>query len=74
MDDVDGAALTCDFLLVVVVVAGGEQVAEDERWDVHLLVLVLHHRDSLAVVPHGDGVGLSDGEWGRGWGRGETRV
>lgn len=40
-------------------------MAEDESWDVHLLVLVLHHRDPLAVVPHGDGVGFSDGGGGR---------
>lgn len=50
---------TCDLLLVVVVVAGSEQLAEDERWHVHLLHFVLHHRNALPVVPDADGGVLS---------------
>ena len=53
--------LTCDLLLIVVVVTGGEQLSEDERGDVHLLVFVLHHGDPFPVVPDGDGVGLTGG-------------
>lgn len=53
--------LTRDLFLVIVVVARGEQVAENESRHVHLLVLVLHHRDSFAVVPDRNGVGLSGG-------------
>lgn len=34
-------------------------MAEDESWDVHLLVFMLHHRDAFAVVPDGDGVRLA---------------
>ena len=39
-------------------------MAEDEGRDVHLLVLVLHHGDAFAVVPHGDGVGFARGKGG----------
>lgn len=53
--------LTCDLFLLIIVVAGGEQVAENESRDVHLLVLVLHHRNSFTVVPDRDGVGLTGG-------------
>lgn len=34
-------------------------MAKDQSRDVHLLILVLHHRYSFTVVPDGDGVGLS---------------
>lgn len=56
------APLTCDLFLIVVVVAGSQQVTEDQSRDVHLLVLVLHHRYSFTVVPDRDGVGLADGD------------
>lgn len=42
--------------LVVVVIGAGEQVAEDELWHVHALLLVHLHRHATAVVPHLDGV------------------
>lgn len=54
-------SLTCDLFLIIIVVAGGEKVAKNESWDVHLLVLVLHHRDTFAIVPDTNGVGLTDG-------------
>lgn len=46
--------LTCNFLLTVVIVAGGQEVSEDHGRHVHLLCLVFHHRDALTVVPHLD--------------------
>lgn len=36
-------------------------MAENESWDVHLLVLVLHYRYSFTIVPYSNGVGLTDG-------------
>lgn len=50
---------TCDFLLIVIVVAGGEKMSKDQRRHKHLLIFVFHHRNSLPIIPHGDGVGLS---------------
>lgn len=50
--------VTCDFFLLVVVIAGGQQVSEDQSRDVHLFIFVLHHGDSFPVVPYGDGVRL----------------
>lgn len=55
------APLTCDLFLFIVVVAGSQQVTENQSWDVHLLVLVLHHRYSFTIVPDRNGVGLTDG-------------
>lgn len=37
-------------------------MTKNESWDVHLLVLVLHHRYTFTVVPDRNGVGLTDGE------------
>ena len=37
-------------------------MTEDESWDVHLLVLMLHHRDSFTIIPDRNGVGLTDGD------------
>lgn len=54
------APLTCDFFLIIIIVAGGEEVSENESWDIHLLVLVLHHRYSFTIVPDRNGVGLTD--------------
>lgn len=65
------APFTCDFLFVIVVVAGGEQVTENESRDVHLLVLVLHHRYSFTIVPDRNSVGLTGG--GRTEGRDELQ-
>ena len=48
-------------LLLVIEVGGGEQVSEDHGRHVHLLVLVRHHRDALAVVEDRDRVVLSAG-------------
>lgn len=50
--------LTSDFLLIIIVVAGREELSKDERRHVDLLHLVLHHRDSLPIIPHTDGVVL----------------
>ena len=36
-------------------------MAKNESWDIHLLVLMLHHGNSFTVVPYGDGVGLTGG-------------
>lgn len=55
------APLTCDLFLIIIVVAGREQVTENQSWDIHLLVLVLHHRYSFTIVPDRNGVGLTDG-------------
>jgi len=43
---------TCDFLLVVVIVAGGEQMAEDHCGHEHIVLLVFHNWDTPPVVPH----------------------
>ena len=43
-------------LLVVIVVAAGQQVAKDHLRHVHLLLLVDLDRHAVAVVPHRDGV------------------
>lgn len=59
--DVEMAPLTCDLFLIIIVVAGREQVTKNKSWDVHLLVLVLHHRYSFTIVPDRNGVGLTDG-------------
>lgn len=53
-------SLTGDLLLVVVIVTGGEELSEDESWHIDLLHLVLHHRDALPIVPHTDGVVLTE--------------
>lgn len=50
--------VTCDFFLVIIVIAGGQKVSKDKSWDEHLLLFVLHHRDSFPVVPYGDGIRL----------------
>ena len=41
-------------LFVIVEIASREQLAENERRHVHVVVLVDDHRDSLSVVPHRD--------------------
>lgn len=51
--------LTCDFFLIIVIVTGGEQLSEDKSWHKNLLHLVLHHRNTLPVIPHTDGVVLT---------------
>ena len=48
------------FLLIVIVVTGGEELSEDKGWNEDLLYLVLHHRDPLPVVPHADQVVLTE--------------
>lgn len=59
--DVNMSPLTCNLFLIIIIVARGEQVAKNESWDVHLLVLVLHHRYSFTIVPDRNGVGLTGG-------------
>lgn len=48
--------LTSDFLLLVIIVAGGEELSEDESRHIDLLHLVLHHRNTLPIIPYTDGV------------------
>lgn len=48
--------LTGDFLLVIIIVTGGEELSEDESRHKDLLHLVLHHRNTLPIIPHTDGV------------------
>lgn len=55
------APLTCDLFLIIIIVAGREQVTENQSWDIHLLVLVLHHGYSFTIIPDRNGVGLTDG-------------
>lgn len=59
------AVLTCHFFLIVIVIAGSQQVSEDQGGDVHLLLFVLHYRDAFPVVPYGDGVGIPNREKSR---------
>ena len=47
-----------DFLLLVVVVAGCEQVTKDHFWHVNALALVNLNRNASSVVPHADQVVL----------------
>lgn len=51
--------LTCDLLLVIVIVTGGQKLAKDQSRDKHLFHFVLDYRNTLSVVPHADGVVLS---------------
>ena len=44
-------SLTCDFLLCIVIVAGRQKMAEDERGNVHLFFLMFHHWNTLPIVP-----------------------
>ena len=41
-----------DFLVFIVEVGRGEEMSEDHGGDVHLLVFVHHHGNSLAIVVH----------------------
>lgn len=45
---------TCDLLLFIVIVAGSQEVAEDESRNIHLLLFMFHDRDPLPVVPYGN--------------------
>lgn len=47
---------TCDFLLIIIIVTGGEELSKDKSRHIDLLHLVLHHRNTLAIVPYTDGV------------------
>ncbi len=48
--------LTCDLLLIIIVVTGGQELAKDQSRNIHLFHLVLNHRNTLSIVPHTDGV------------------
>ncbi len=48
--------LTRYFLLGVIVVAWSQQRSKDHRWNIHLLFLMKHHRNSFSVVPNLDSV------------------
>lgn len=52
--------LTCDLLFIIIIVAGGEKLSKDKSWHKDLLHLVLHHRNAPAIVPHADGVVLTE--------------
>lgn len=52
--------LTCDLLFVIIIVARGEKLSKDKSRHKDLLHLVLHHRNALAIVPHADGVVLTE--------------
>ena len=43
---------TRHFLLLVIEVGGSEQVTKDHCGHIHLLILVLHHRDPRPIVPN----------------------
>lgn len=53
--------LTSDFLLLIVIVTGGEELSKDESGHIDLLHLVLHHRNTLPIIPHTDGVVFTKG-------------
>lgn len=53
------ACFTCDFFLIVIIVARGEEVSKDQCRHIHLLIFVFNNRNSLPIIPHGDDVGLS---------------
>lgn len=36
-------------------------MAKNEGRDIHLFILMLHHRYSLTIVPYGNSVGLTGG-------------
>ena len=44
---------SCGFLLIVIVIWRCQKMAEHKFWDIHVMSLMDHHRDRLAVVPHG---------------------
>lgn len=48
--------LTGDFLLIIIIVTGGEELSEDESRHIDFLHLVLHHGNTLPIIPHTDGV------------------
>lgn len=52
--------LTCDLLFIIIIVAGGEELSKDKSGHKDLLHLVLHHRNAPAIVPHADGVVLTE--------------
>lgn len=48
--------LTCDLLLIIIIVTGGQELAKDQSRNIDLFHLVLNHRNTLSVVPHTNGV------------------
>lgn len=52
---------TCHLFLIIIIVAGGEEVSENKSWDIHFLILMFHHRNSFTIVPDRDGVGFTVG-------------
>lgn len=47
---------TSDFLLIIIIVTGGEELSKDQSWYKDFLHLVLHNRNTLPIVPNSDGV------------------
>lgn len=47
---------TSDFLLIIIIVTGGEELSKDQSWYIDLLHLVLHNRNTFPIVPNNDGV------------------
>lgn len=52
-------SLTGDFLLIIIVVTGGEELSKDKSRHVDLLHLVQHHRNTFSIIPHADCVILT---------------
>ena len=42
---------TCHFLLIVVIVTGGQELSKYESWDIYFLNFVFNNRDSFPIIP-----------------------
>lgn len=49
-------AQTAHLLLIIIVVGTGQQMSKDELWHIHILILVHFNRNTITIVPNGDGV------------------
>lgn len=52
---------TCDFLFIVIIVAGCQQLSKDECWHIDLFHFMFNDWNAFPIVPHTDGVILSGG-------------
>lgn len=50
---------TGDFLLIIIVVTGGEELSKDESRHIDFLHLVLHYWNALPIIPYTDAVVLA---------------
>lgn len=48
--------LTSDFLLVIIIVTWSEELSKDKSRYIDFLHFVLHHRNTLPIIPYTDGV------------------